>query len=122
MASRQILLPKKTRLELEICIHWEGNGVPWAEWHSMKWVYRMMPELADHIPWAQDYDIGVQIDWEEDMEEEVMRRETSTFYCPTKVVEWVGKLPAKMERDCSRALNDSGVFVYLIRGPPPPGA
>lgn len=49
----------------------------------MKWVYRMMPELADHIPWAQDYDIGVKIDWDEDMDEEVMQRETWNFYCPT---------------------------------------
>lgn len=57
---------------------------------SMKWVYRMMPELADDIPWAQDYDVGVQIDWDEDVDEEVMQRETWTFYCPTKVVEWVG--------------------------------
>lgn len=41
---------------------------------SMKRVYRMMPELADDIPWAQDYDVGVQIDWDEDVDEEVMQR------------------------------------------------
>lgn len=41
----------------------------------MKRVYRMMPELADDIPWAQDYDVGVQIDWDEDVDEEVMQRE-----------------------------------------------
>lgn len=78
MTSRQILFPKKPRLGREICIHWEGNGVPWAEWHSMKWVYRMMPDLAEHIPWAQDYYVGAQMDWDEDMDEGVMQRDIRT--------------------------------------------
>lgn len=41
------------------------------------------------------------------MDEGAMQREIWAFYFPTRVVEWVGKLPAKMERDCSRALSEN---------------
>lgn len=90
-----------------------------------------MPELADDISWAQDYDVGVQIDSDEDMDEGVMQRGIRAFYFPTRVIEWVGKLPAKMERDCSCALSENimeaeenglAVSLVLLFGVPSPGS
>lgn len=41
------------------------------------------------------------------MDEEVTRRKIWAFYCPNRVLEWVGRLPAKIERGCSHALVEN---------------
>lgn len=36
-------------------------GVPWCEWYSERWVYRMMPELVGHTYLIGPmFDVGVQ--------------------------------------------------------------
>lgn len=67
-------------------------------------MWGMMPVLADYIPWAPEYDVGVQVDWDEDMDEEVQSG-IWAFCCPTRVLEWVGKLPTKGRCGFPRALD-----------------